>query len=175
MNFSTSPRVFRVTRSNVIFNSAIGIIGIPFLSYFAVVLFKNTDPRAWLAGSLLGILALVIACMVASSLVTRLELRPWILDYRGLLGRRQIPIREVTSLDWRSGRGFRGLAIRATNRKWFMVSNHSFSNADLESIADFVYSGAEATSNPALQRPVRQLRPEDIPQVSLKDIPQRRL
>ncbi len=175
MTLSTSARVFRVTPSNTVFISAVGIIGISFFSYFAVILCENTGARAWLWGLLFGIFALLIASMVASSLVARLELRPWTLDYRGLLGRKQIQIRDVTSLDWRSGRGFRGLAIRAANRNWFMVSNYSFSNDDLEAIADFVYLGAEATSNPVLKRPVRQLRPEDIPQVSFKDIPQRRL
>ena len=47
-----------------------------------------------------------------------------------------------------------------------MISNQCFTNDQLKTIAEFIYVGAETTGNGLLKRP--------IPQLSLKDIPQKR-
>jgi hypothetical protein len=167
-------KVFRVTRSNKIFNSVVGIIGVPTFACIAALTLSHTGNAALLVGLGSGIFAVVIACMVTNSMMARLELRRWVLDYRGLLGRRLMPIKDIASMQWGGGRGFLSLTIRDSQGRWIMVSNHSFSDATLKEIEEYIYLGADETANSLIRRPIRQLREEEIPQRRPQDIPQRR-
>jgi hypothetical protein len=130
----------------------------------SVWMHPHSGPRWLIPGyALIGILLLLY---VVNHMFQTVELRQWVIDYSGLFGRKQIQIKEVTSIDWGGARGTITLAIRS-RRTWIMVSNQCFTEDDLKRITEFIYAGAEATGNAVLKRP--------IPQVSLKEIPQKSL
>ena len=156
---------FTVHKPNLIWLFIFLIVPSGFCFYLSasVWMHPNLRPTWLIPGS--AVVGFLLLLYVVNQMLITVELRQWVIDYSGLFGRKQIQIKEVVSIDWGGARGTITLAIRSP-KTWIMISNQCFTNDQLKTIAEFIYVGAETTGNGVLKRP--------IPQLSLKDIPQKR-
>jgi hypothetical protein len=112
------------------------VIG-PSLFFFWLSAFALARPQAqpWWISAAFAAAGVGLLLYVTYQARVSVELRHWVIDYRGLFGRKRIEIKDVTSIRWGGGRGTVTPTIR-TPETWIMISNRSFSHDDLRLIAD---------------------------------------
>ena len=119
------------------------------------------DSHAVLNGSGFAVIALFLIFVTAPSLFQRIDVQPWCLDYRSLLGCKHIEMRDVTGLDVVFFKGSKILTV-STDCVSVSITDLTVSRRELDDLADFIYAGAEATGNTRLKRPIAQKKFSDF-------------
>lgn len=166
------PRRFSLTKSNLVMLSIFGILpAILFAALGMAILLSRREDPAWI-GVAFFLAGMGLFFFVLRQMLLIIELREWEIACRGLFGKTMIPIGRVISLSRKGARGTRVVFVRSPDAR-IAFSNQTFSDADLDAITEFIYRGAEATSNEFIRRPPHQRGTAEIPQRSFKDITQR--
>ena len=122
------------------------------------------DSHAVMNGGCLAVIMLFLISVTVMPMFERIDTRPWSLDYRSLFRRKHLEICDVWHLNVEFFKGSKVLTVK-TDRVAISITDQTVSNQALDELAEFIYTGAEATSNVRLKRPIAQKKFADFAKV----------